>query len=231
MIGMLLAMAGTAVVLLTGEYLWRKRILKGEYARKFVHICTATLAAFWPLIMSRPQIVLLSVAFMVVLVAVKKLNMFKSLRGVRRTTYGELWYAAGIGISAIVFKENAVYAIAILHMALADGFAAIVGVGMGKRAKKFTYNGSKKSIEGTLTFLAISFFLNAGYWLYLSGQHLSISGISPLIIPLYSIVCAFTLAVAEIVSPKGSDNVIIPLLAGFLLWAPIALFGSASILL
>jgi phytol kinase len=229
--GMLWAIAGTAIVLVTGEYLWYKQILKGEYARKFVHICTATFAAFWPLMMNRVQIVLLSVLFMVVLVVVKKLNLFKSLRGVHRTTYGEIWYAVGIALCALLFTENAIYAIAVLHMALADGFAAIVGVGMGSKAKKFTYNGSKKSIEGTLTFLAISFFLNAGYWLYLSGQHLSINGISPLIIPLYSIVCAFTLAVAEIVSPKGSDNVIIPLLAGFLLWAPIALFGSASILL
>ena len=116
-------------------------------------------------------------------------------------------------------------------MGLADGFAAVVGVGMGRKAKKFTYNGSKKSIEGTLTFLAISFFLNATYWLYMSGKDLSLNGIDPLVIPLYSVVCAITLAVAEIVSPRGSDNVIIPLLSGFLLWAPIALFGSASILL
>lgn len=155
--GMLWAIAGTAIILVAGEYLWYKQILKGEYARKFVHITTATFAAFWPLIMSRYQIVLLSFLFMIVLVIVKKLNLFKSLRGIHRTTYGEIWYAVGIALSAVLFIENAVYAIAVLHMALADGFAAIVGVGMGKKAKKFTYNGSKKSIEGTLTFLAVSF--------------------------------------------------------------------------
>jgi len=230
MIGMLLAIACTAVVLFAGEYLWRKRILKGEYARKFVHINAATIAAFWPLIMTRLQIVILSVLCMVVLVAVKQLNIFRSLRGVRRSTYGELWYAIGIGLSAVVFKENAIYTIAILHMALADGFAAIVGVGMGKKAKNFTYNGARKSIEGTLTFVVVSFFLNATYWLYFSGHQSQLSGVSPLIIPLYSIVCAMTLSVAEVVAPRGSDNVIIPMLAGALLWVPYAALSFFAII-
>ncbi len=229
MLGILLAAAGTGLILISGEILWRKKILKGEYARKFVHITSATFAAFWPLFMSRTAIAAMSLIFVAVLVAVKQLKLFKSLRSVRRATYGEMWYALGIGICALLFTSDAVYAVAILHMALADGFAAIVGVGLGKKANKFTYNGSKKSIEGTLTFVAISFFLNAGYWMYFSDHQLRLDGISPLVIPLYSLICAITLAVAEIASPKGSDNVIIPVLSGALLWMPVAFFGSASI--
>lgn len=229
MIGMLLAAVGTGLILVSGEILWRKKILKGEFARKFVHITSATFAAFWPLFMSRVSITLLSLLFVLVLVIVKKLKLFRSLRSVRRATYGEVWYALCIGICALLFKSDAIYAIAILHMALADGFAAIVGVGMGKKASKFMYNGSRKSIEGTLTFIAVSFFLNAAYWMYFTDQQVRIDGISPLIIPLYSLMSAIISAGAEIVSPKGSDNVIIPVLAGFLLWVPFAVFGAGSI--
>lgn len=206
-----------------------KKILKGEFARKFVHITSATFAAFWPLFMTRTEIATLSLIFVVVLVVVKQLNLFKSLRSVQRATYGEIWYALCIGVCALLFSSNAIYAIAILHMALADGFAAIVGVGMGKKANKFIYHGSRKSIEGTLTFVVISFALNAAYWMHYTDQQVRLNGISPLIIPLYSLVCALILAGAEIASPKGSDNVIIPVLSGFLLWMPFAVFGAGSI--
>jgi hypothetical protein len=45
--------------------------------------------------------------------------------------------------------------------------------------------------------------------------------ISPVI---YSVLSALTLAITEIISPKGSDNVIVPLMSGMLLWLPTALF-------
>lgn len=223
----LLAVFGTAVVLLSGEYLWQKEILKGEFARKYVHIGCATFAAFWPLFLSRNQIVFMSLAFVVVLVAVKQLNIFGSLRGIKRTTYGELWYALGIGVCAVLFANDAIYAIAVLHVALADGFAAVVGVGLGKRAKNFKFKGSTKSLEGTMTFITISFVLNAVYWVGFAGHQFDID--RPIIVPIYSLVSALILSVIEIVSPKGSDNVIVPVSAGFLLWVPYAIASTSSL--
>ena len=225
--GILLAVFGTAVVLLSGEYLWQKEILKGEFARKYVHIGCATFAAFWTLFLSRNQIVFMSLTFVVVLVAVKQLNIFGSLRGIKRTTYGELWYAMGIGVCAVLFADNAIYAVAVLHMALADGFAAVVGVGLGKKAKNFKYNDSTKSVEGTMTFIAISFLLNAGYWLFFAGHQFDIN--YPIIVPAYSLISALILSVVEIVAPRGSDNVIVPVSAGFLLWLPFAIASTSGI--
>ena len=47
---------------------WKKKILKGEYARKFVHITSATFVATWPLFLSQIEIAIISVMFIVALV-------------------------------------------------------------------------------------------------------------------------------------------------------------------
>jgi dolichol kinase len=222
MIGMLIAAAGTALILLLGEYLWRKRILKGEFARKFIHIFAASFAASWPLFTSRPYIVLLSLIFVAALVIVKKLGLFKSLHSVKRVTYGEVWYALSIGAIALLFKDDVIYMVAVLHMALADGLAAVVGVSLKDSAKKFIFNGLTKSIAGTLTFIVISFSLNMIYWTIASHSSLTELYISPV---TYSILSSLILAFTEIAAPKGSDNVVVPMFAGFLLWLPPILVG------
>lgn len=224
--GMLLAAAGTAAILLTGEWLWRKHILKGEFARKFVHITAASFAAFWPIFMSRTNIALLSLLFVVALVVIKQLNIFKSLHSVQRATYGEVWYAISIGVVALLFKDDVIFAIAVLHMALADGFAAVIGAGLAKKAQIFHFRGCRKSLAGTLTFVIISFFLNLSYWVLATHYPITFSGIyiSPI---TYSLLSAGLLGAVEIVAPKGSDNVFVPLLSGALLWVPTILLASA----
>lgn len=224
MIGMLLAGAGTAALLLIGEWLWQKKILKGEYARKFVHITSATFAVTWPLFVSRPGIALLSAVFAATLITIKKLKLFRFVHAVRRVTYGEIWYAVSIGLAALLFQDYVIYSVAVLHMALADGFAAVVGVSMKQKAKIFYFRKCRKSIAGSTTFIAISFALNTYYWLYASHYMFSGSGMfaSPII---YSAASACFLALVEIASPKGSDNVLVPLFAGLLLWAPTVLLS------
>jgi len=218
MIGMLIAAAGTALVLIIGEYLWRKHILRGENARKFIHITAASYAAFWPYFVSRQNIALLSLVFILALITIKKLKLFRSIHEVKRATYGEIWYAVSIGVLALLFKDNVIYAIAVLHMALADGFAAIVGTNLKHRAKHFIFNGYTKSIAGSLTFIAISFTLNLTYWTLASSSSLTNLYISPV---LYSLLSALVLAFTEIAAPKGSDNVVVPAFAGLLLLLPI----------
>lgn len=225
MIGLMLAAAGTASALLLGEWLWQKRILKGEYARKFVHITVATFAAFWPLLVTRPQIVFLNFVFICALIVIKKLGLFKSIQSAKRASYGEIWYAIGISLCAILFQDNVIYAVAVLHMALADGFAAIIGTKLEHKAIHFSFRSSRKSCYGTLTFIVISFALNLSYWVFSSNNSLESIGIcmSPII---YSALAAVLLALIEVISPRGSDNVIVPLGAGFILAAPIALASA-----
>lgn len=219
MISLIIAFSGVALFLLLGEFLWHKKILKGEYARKFVHITSATFVAFWPLFLTNIQIAIISLLFIVALFVTKKLKIFRSLRSVRRVTYGEIWYALGIGVSAILFSD-AVFSVAVLTMALADGFAAVVGVSLKKKAGNFKINGQRKSLAGTLTFISVSFLINFIYWAYFGSDHLPSTLNNFVFISMLSFASASILGLAELVSPKGSDNIIVPVLAGFLAIVP-----------
>lgn len=221
MINLAIAFFGIGICLIFGEILWRKRILKGEYARKFVHITSASFVAFWPLFLSNIEIALVSLLFIFALILTKKLKLFRSLRSVRRATYGEIWYALGIGVSALVFSDASVFAVAVLTMALADGFAAVVGVALGKKAGQFKIYGQRKSFFGSLTFMAISFFINAVYWYFNLGA-LPADLQNWIFVSALSFGVASILTLAELLSPKGSDNIIVPVLAGLLVLLPAA---------
>ncbi|MBP7835093.1 hypothetical protein KA025_03340 [Candidatus Saccharibacteria bacterium] len=221
MINLLIAITGIAFFLLLGEYLWQKKVLKGEYARKFVHITSATFVATWPIFLSQIEIAIISFLFIIALVITKKTKLFRSLRSIRRATYGEIWYALGIGASAILFSDGAVFAVAVLTMALADGFAAVVGVSMKKNAGKFKINGHQKSFAGTLTFILISFFINFIYWFMYASGNLPPSLDNIVFISMLSFGSASILGLAELLSPKGSDNIIVPVMAGLLVTLPV----------
>jgi dolichol kinase len=223
MVGFILAAVGTASVLLIGELLWKDNILKGEKARKFTHIIVASYAAFWPFFVGRLWIVVLSGIFALAIIVCKRLHVFNSMNGARRATYGEIFFALSIGMMALIFENHYIYMTALLHMALADGFAAIVGIHLAKEAKNFKFHGSKKSWAGTATFVVISFILNLFYWMLMSRISLagSLIGLSPII---YSFLSAAVLAMVEIAAPKGSDNIAVPFAAGLLLWLPPVVF-------
>ena len=220
MLNILIAVLGVALILMSGEFLWKKRILKGEFARKYVHILCASYVAFWPYFLPRLQIVILGLLFIVVLVVVKKLKLFKSIRAVQRANYGEIWYALGICIAALVFGSNLIFTFAILQMALADGFAAVVGVALKRKANIFKFNGLKKSQAGSLTFFGISFILNITYWAIFTNFGTNFGALGVTHLAIYSVISASFLTIAEVISPRGSDNIIIPILAGTLLVLP-----------
>lgn len=219
---MLLSIAVTGIIglmiLVSGETLHRLGILKGEFARKFIHILIAVFAATWAHYLSWQIIVAICLVLMITVAVVTHYSLLRSIKAVRRITFGEIWYPAGIAVAAILFRDPVVYSIAILHMGLADGLAAVVGVGLGKKAKKFKINGATKSVAGTLTFMAVSFMLYAIYWTgYAEGTYFFYNTLPAVIISLSA---AFLVAMVELVSPKGSDNLFVPLTAGLLAILP-----------
>lgn len=223
MFSLIIAAVGSAFLVIICEALWRKKIIRGEIARKAIHILVACYAAFWPFFMQRYQIFVLSIFIIIALILVKRLKIFKIYKGVDRAGYGEIWYAISIGTLALVFKNDYIYMIAVLHIALADSFAAIVGKHLAKKAKNFNFQGSRKSLAGTATFILVSFILNLVYWMLVSriSLHGSLLGLSPI---FYSLLSAILLGCIEIMAPKGSDNIVVPFAAGVLLWLPAAIF-------
>lgn len=196
----------TFIVLVSAEYLARAKGLHAELTRKIVHVAVGTFVAFWPFFLGWGVIQLLSVAFFAVVCLSIKFNVFRSIHAVNRSAVGELLFAAIIGILAFITNDRWVFTAAMLHLSLADGLAAIVGVYWGKH-RRYKVFGSTKSIAGTLTFAVTSFCILGVYVWAADG---SISMPALLLLPLVT-------AAAENVAPYGTDNVAVPLLVAVVL--------------
>jgi dolichol kinase len=137
------------------EFLWRRKIIHGELKRKLVHIAVALFVAFWPWIMSWKAIQLIGIAMVLVLLVNRQIKILHYLGGIRQQTYGDVFLALSITTTALLTNEKIFFAVAILHVALADGLAAIIGTKFGR---KFRYKvfGQTKTVIGTMTFWLLS---------------------------------------------------------------------------
>ena len=193
-------------LLLLSEWGWRKHWLHGEVGRKFVHVTVGTFVAFWPYFLDWTEIRLLSLAFFVVVLASMHLGVFKAIGSVQRPTYGEIFFALSVGLLTIITTSKGIYAAAILQMALADGFAAIIGGRFGTENKYHLY-GRTKSLAGSATFFVISLGLLIGY------SQFSDNGL----IWQYVVIGALGATLLENIAALGFDNLLVPVAVGLLL--------------
>jgi phytol kinase len=193
-------------LLLLSEWGWRKHWLHGEVGRKFVHVTVGTFVAFWPYFLDWTEIRLLGLAFFVVVLASMHLGVFKAIGSVQRPTYGEIFFALSVGLLTIITTSKGIYAAAILQMALADGFAAIIGGRFGTENKYHLY-GRTKSLAGSATFFVISLGLLIGY------SQFSDNGL----IWQYVLLGSLGATLLENIAALGFDNLLVPLAVSLLL--------------
>ena len=209
MIGPLIGVGGIFCILVASEYLWRNKSLGGEGSRKFVHILSGSFIAFWPFFMTFGQIQLLSVALLLVVVASKSLRFFMSIRGVGRQTYGEMLFPVGICVAATIARSDWVFAASILHLSLADGFAALVGVRFLKHTRYQVF-GQTKTLVGTAVFYSFSLLITAAAMLLDPASYGNLAPFIVFWLPLMA-------TIAENVAAYGSDNLLVPILVASIL--------------
>lgn len=216
MIAVILSLTLIFLVLVVTEFYWRKNKLEPETARKIIHIGVGTFIAFWPLYMSWLTIQLLCVALFVGILISYELGVFGAIHKVKRRTSGELWYPVGIGLAATLTQQPWIFCVAVLHMSLADGIAAIVGMKWGRLHYRIGLH--TKSIIGSFAFLVTSFALCMFAFIVLRdelpGTSLGVFAVTP-----------FLVTAVESVSRKGIDNLLIPLAVLFALGLPTGMFG------
>src|SRR5688500_5216440 len=137
----------TFCILVLSEWLARAKDIHAELTRKLVHVAVGTFVAFWPFFLSWRQIQLLSLAFFVVICISIKFNVFSSIHAVKRSITGELLFAIVIGLLATINSNEWVFMAAMLHLSLAQGLAAVVGLGWGDN-NGYKVFGRLKSIAG-----------------------------------------------------------------------------------
>jgi phytol kinase len=202
----LLTILAVLILILVGEFWWRRQRLETEFTRKFVHITVGSFVAFWPFFLGWNEIRALSLAFLVVVAVSKHLRIFRAIHSVQRPTWGELYFAVAVGATTLITQDKWIYMAAVLQMSLADGFAAVVGTRYGQRFRYIVF-GHAKSVLGTATFLVVSAAILAGY-AHGSQRHLTWDFIVDVS------ACA---SLIENIGVAGLDNLLVPLLVASVL--------------
>jgi dolichol kinase len=198
----LLAILG---VLLLDEFLWRKKIIHGELKRKLVHISVTSFVAFWPWIMSWKAIQLIGIAMVLMLLINRQVKVLHYLGGIRQQTFGDVFLALSITTTALIANERIFFAVAMLHVALADGMAAIIGTKFGR---KWSYKvfGQTKTILGSMTFWVVSLCI-LGIGLLPAHNLIPFSDYARLLLILPPVLTA-----TENLAVWGTDNLAIPII-------------------
>ncbi len=206
MINAICAAGAIILMLVLSEFLWRKACIRGEFARKFVHIMAGSFIAFLPFLVSYGWVSILAIGFIAANLLNRYTPLFHAIHAITRKSWGDILFGFGILIASLFRPNKWIFVGAILQVALADGLAAVVGTHYGKhRYKLFDHY---KTPIGTLTFF-ISSILVVVLIITVGMVHAS----SHLLMLLAVIPLAMT--ALENVSGYGTDNILLPL--GFLL--------------
>ncbi len=194
------------ILLLIAEYLWKFKHYHTEFTRKFIHIAVGSFVAFWPYILSWDQIYLLATGFLVVIVISRFKSIFGSIHSIRRKTIGDFLFALAIIIVALITHDRLIFTIAILHLSLADGVAAIVGTRYGKKYRYKVF-GQYKSVIGTMSFWLCSLVLISIFMIITKG---SVIWFKIAYLPILA-------AALENIGVYGTDNIIVPVMIAIVL--------------
>lgn len=192
--------------------LWK---LPAEFTRKVIHIgvgfwgllALATLRTTW-------MAVIPPLSFVFINLVSFRWTLLRSMEIEDRSNLGTVWYPLSLSLLLWRFwlSRPEVVLVGLLAMALGDGMAAIVGRRWGQRA--YAVWGVRRSLEGSV---ALALFAGLGTALALCLA----TGLGVQVILLRSLIMALVAALLEGLSPRGLDNLTVPLGCGFgyaLLW-------------
>lgn len=199
-LGLVIVLIYVLFVMGLASFLYKKKKLDLEESRKLMHIglCNCYLIA-WLFFDNRWAASLLPFLFIL-------FNLYshfhKTVKAMERKedTLGTVWYALALTILTFVLfdTKNFVYigAIAVLVLGYGDGLAALLGNAFGKH--RFS-NG--KSLLGSLVMFVTSFVVSYAILNFSIGDYLY----------LYCFIIASFASAIELISPKGTDNLFLPL--------------------
>jgi phytol kinase len=187
------------------DWLWRKKILRGEFARKFVHITTGVFTATWPFFMEWRQIQVIWLLGVTFIVLGRKYKIFRSVHEIERLSWGDVVGPFTLGALTLFEPHKAVFSAVVLHVAIADGLAAIIGVRYGK-GNQYKIMGATKSIAGSSAFFVSSVLINLVLY-FLSGLDFGPHGLVTLLL------LSVGATMVENIATRGFDNVLVPVYA------------------
>ncbi|MGB5960753.1 MAG: diacylglycerol/polyprenol kinase family protein [Coleofasciculaceae cyanobacterium] len=196
---------GLGLIVLLAEFLDRRISTNTELARKVVHIGTGNviLVAWW---LQIPAWVGISASIIASIIALLSyyIPFLPGINSVGRKSLGTFFYAVSIGILVAWFwplEQFQYAALGILVMAWGDGLAGVIGQRFGQHP--YEVWGMKKSWEGSLTMLLVSYVVSSLILLSVQGNVWQTW--------VVSLAIAFFATSLEAFSKLGIDNLTVPL--------------------
>lgn len=214
MFNLVLALAPVAIITISSELLWRAKVLRGEKARKFIHILSGIWIAFWPYYLPFDGVFILGCLALTVILYSKATRLFHAIYAVKRRTYGDVLFPIAIIFCAYLGVAEWVFTLSILLMAFSDGVAALVGSYLSKNNvyyKVFGLKSLRKSTAGTTAYIIAS-YVCIGVVFFTGGSEAIRDNMITvlLVLPMAS-------AALENTMPYGLDNIAVPLFCTVLL--------------
>jgi len=210
-----LLLLGLVTVIGISELIRHKAGWSPEVTRKFVHISVGVLVFFSPALFDKAMLpMLLALLFVAVDGIAVRAGLLVGMHGTTRTSYGTVYYPLAFLVLIILFwyRYPPLLSISMLGLAFGDAAAAIVGESL-RAPHEYRLTSDKKSIEGSVTMLVVTFgSLVAGIWYF--DLHL-LYGVRFAL--LAAAVGALIATAWEALSSKGFDNFTIPLSIAFVM--------------
>jgi phytol kinase len=225
-----------AMILTIADIARKKRNLGSEVTRRIVHLFAG--AAIWTVpYYPHPWVATLVALTFVIMLALANTERFSGFFAAmarpedleNNSVRGPFWYAVSITLLTAIFTFTGyhefyfVAAAAIHIMMFGDGMSAPIGMKYGQNSTREVF-GSKRSIPGTLSVFFFGFLgvLLACWWfgIFSMVDPVFTNGGNILWFEIFvlSLVGAVTATIVELVSPKGTDNVTLPLITCLVLF-------------
>jgi dolichol kinase len=190
---------GYILLLIFCEFLNRRKNIASEYTRKFAHIVSALSVLLFPHVFKNEGYVLaICATLFIMLLIANRMQILHSIDEVGRRTGGSYLLALSVGIIyhiSVILEDSMLFTLPILILAICDPLAGIIGKRFNS---KRIFN--EKTIAGSLTFLFFSLCISLFYLSVV--HHKSVFALSLMI--------AFSTSIIELLSPRGMDNLTIP---------------------
>ena len=206
---MLLIAVLVIIDLLVINLICKYKNLKPETKRKAFHMSMGLVMLSFPYIFTSELSVgilgVISIIFFLILRNTKLRNTLgQSLYSVERKSDGELYFVISVFLIFYLSHGNAIlYSIPILILTFADSSAALTGKKYGK-TKLSEKNEDAKSLEGSFMFFIVAFMLVLVPLLLFTEV-----GREELLI--ISSIIGINVAMIEMISHSGNDNILIPI--------------------
>lgn len=217
-----------AVIILTIADVSRRKLnLGSDFTRKIVHLFAG--AAIWTVpYYPHPWVATFVALTFVVMLGLANSDRFgRFFAAMARpedlehgSVRGPFWYAVSITILTALFTFTGyeqyyfVAGGAIMIMMLGDGMSAPIGMKYGEKHCRYIF-GSKRSPHGCLGLLVFGFIgaMIAFWWFGIFSTTIFTPGVGYVNMIILALIGAITATLVELVSPKGTDNITLPMIS------------------